>query len=425
MKSINRYLTVAILALNVIFVTPIAANADEPGYTLDGSAGYIGIGDFGGGGYSLDGSAGYLGRDTNLGYAGSQYTLDGSAGYIGRDTNLGFVGQETTAYPYTLDGSAGYIGRDTNLGYVGRETPETAIVERTTTAADTAIVERTPITFDTAIVERTPRYTTYDVYTPIDTAYQYASAYPMTSYPYTSAYPYASSYPFYQQSYAQPFYQQPSNTTISERTDIFAPTNTCTAPNTCNSTYTDNSVFNAPTTITNPPAQTIINNAAPVSPVVVPQYTVQAYVPPTYNYPTYQQPYVQPYVSPVNPIVPSNPYVALTQIPYTGLDLGLFGNAAYWLGLAAFAVGAGYLAVYYLPSIMNRRNESFVAMSDQDEGEAEPEKKTEEKEEAASITSPITVAMPAFAVSCGGTRDSMFSIPSTDGRAPRLVISRA
>src|SRR3989338_8362471 len=53
------------------------------------------------------------------------------------------------------------------------------------------------------------------------------------------------------------------------------------------------------------------------------------------------------------------PYVALSQIPYTGFDLGTLGNTMYWLGLLSFAVAAAYLVLYYrggasifLPSIL-------------------------------------------------------------------------
>ena len=40
-------------------------------------------------------------------------------------------------------------------------------------------------------------------------------------------------------------------------------------------------------------------------------------------------------------------YVSLSQIPYTGFDLGTLGNAAYWTGLLSFALAAAYLVVYY------------------------------------------------------------------------------
>jgi len=52
----------------------------------------------------------------------------------------------------------------------------------------------------------------------------------------------------------------------------------------------------------------------------------------TYPYPTYP---------------PTN--ISLDQIPYTGFDFGVIGNTLYWLSIALFAVGAGYMIVYYAP----------------------------------------------------------------------------
>jgi hypothetical protein len=40
------------------------------------------------------------------------------------------------------------------------------------------------------------------------------------------------------------------------------------------------------------------------------------------------------------------PSVSLSQIPYTGFDLGSFGDIAYWAALALFAVSGAYLVVY-------------------------------------------------------------------------------
>ena len=52
----------------------------------------------------------------------------------------------------------------------------------------------------------------------------------------------------------------------------------------------------------------------------------------TYPYPTYP---------------PTN--ISLDQIPYTGFDFGVIGNTLYWFAIALFAVGAGYMIVYYAP----------------------------------------------------------------------------
>ena len=39
--------------------------------------------------------------------------------------------------------------------------------------------------------------------------------------------------------------------------------------------------------------------------------------------------------------------IALSQIPYTGFDAGLLGNAMYWLGMILVAMCGAYLIVYY------------------------------------------------------------------------------
>jgi len=49
------------------------------------------------------------------------------------------------------------------------------------------------------------------------------------------------------------------------------------------------------------------------------------------------------YVSVSNP----TPYVALSQIPYTGFDLGAAGNIIYWGALLSFALASSYLVLYY------------------------------------------------------------------------------
>jgi hypothetical protein len=45
---------------------------------------------------------------------------------------------------------------------------------------------------------------------------------------------------------------------------------------------------------------------------------------------------------------PAYQNVSLTQIPYTGVDFGAFGNAAYYASMIAFALSALVLVVYYV-----------------------------------------------------------------------------
>lgn len=46
------------------------------------------------------------------------------------------------------------------------------------------------------------------------------------------------------------------------------------------------------------------------------------------------------------------PYISLTQIPYTGVDLGTVGTAAYFLALALFAIASAYLLAYYQGGVL-------------------------------------------------------------------------
>ena len=57
------------------------------------------------------------------------------------------------------------------------------------------------------------------------------------------------------------------------------------------------------------------------------------------------QPYVVQYAQPSYPPYVQN-YVPLSQIPYTGFDFGLVGNAIYWLTIILAAMGGAYLIVY-------------------------------------------------------------------------------
>jgi len=109
-------------------------------------------------------------------------------------------------------------------------------------------------------------------------------------------------------------------TTVTDNGNTYAPTNICTGGNVCNT----------PTTVT-------INNAsspAPSYPVYTPVY----------------QPVYQPITVPSQPIAPiypiaRAPYVSLSAVPYTGLDLGPMGTALYWGFLVLWCLFAAYLIV--------------------------------------------------------------------------------
>lgn len=61
------------------------------------------------------------------------------------------------------------------------------------------------------------------------------------------------------------------------------------------------------------------------------------------------------------------PYVSLTQIPYTGFDLGVVGTSVYFLALALFAIAGGYLLAYYNGGVLRLSfaNEVKLAMRNQ------------------------------------------------------------
>ena len=245
---------------------------------------------------------------------------------------------------------------------------------------------------------------------------------------------YGLTYPHYSYQNYPVVASAPSNTSVYSPTSIVAPTNTCTAPNSCN----DNSVVSAPTYAQ--PA------TAYVSPVVqtVPYYTAQAYVPsyPAYTSPSYVYTAPAPYYAPVNPVVNPSPYVALTQIPYTGYDFGPFGNAMYWIVLAGFAIASAYLVVYYLPTLKfrqaNSRGDTLPARASTHAG-GQSQGVTSESAESTDLRGE-TLAKPrthlgnlshigfgtnsAFATGFGETRDMMQVIKSAHGAAPRIVISR-
>lgn len=129
-----------------------------------------------------------------------------------------------------------------------------------------------------------------------------------------------------------------STPAVSTPSNTYAPTtvNTCTG-NSCNSD--DHSVVN----ITNPAP--VINNNNVVAnyqqPVATQQYCQSGY------YGTYPNCYInqQPPSYPRPPVVynTATPYVSLSQVPYTGLELGFWGTIAYWGAFVLFALFAAYL----------------------------------------------------------------------------------
>ena len=147
---------------------------------------------------------------------------------------------------------------------------------------------------------------------------------------------------------------------------------------------------------------------------------VNTYVPPTHILPTYVPPVMQ------------QPYVALTQIPYTGFDLGSLGNSLYWAALLAFAAAGAYLMVYYrggalafatamvstnrksLPPVVAPKASILV----ENEARSHAVRVSGEAAEAARVAPVIAALRKA------GTSDTMAIVKSTDGSMPKIVIER-
>ena len=148
-------------------------------------------------------------------------------------------------------------------------------------------------------------------------------------------------------------------------------------------------------------------------------------------------------VTPPAPHAPA-PYVALSQIPYTGFDYGPVGNAMYWGALLSFAAAAGYLIVYGLPAMglpklalvgafaggrfgqrgKNEYNTAEVAEVFKQNlvtsTEVTPESEPHVEEAPAVNTYSLPVATSSHA---GVTSDAMIIDRSATG-APRIVIAR-
>lgn len=186
---------------------------------------------------------------------------------------------------------------------------------------------------DTSGYWYTESATPYYDYAP---SYYDSFSYPSYSAPYSFFTPsYYSAFPSQSQSQSQSL----SNTNVN--------TNTCTN-NSCNTN------LNAPTTINAPTTVTVASTPAPSYPVypVYPTYptyptvydicpniagtqsTLPAgyYIQNGYCYVTYSYPTAQPYVT-------------LSQVPYTGLELGPVGTALYWTFIVLWALFAAYLIV--------------------------------------------------------------------------------
>lgn len=107
----------------------------------------------------------------------------------------------------------------------------------------------------------------------------------------------------------------------------------------------------------------------------------------------------------VNAYMGGTTYVSLTQIPYTGFDFGVMGNAIYWVLLMSGAVAAGYVLTVYRGGVLAFVSNPFLASSDEGAEEDEDTDETPEAEVSEDYE----------------TANGVMSIVQ-DGGTPRIVI---
>ena len=189
-----------------------------------------------------------------------------------------------------------------------------------------------------------------------DTGSYYDSSYPDTGYYYDYSYPdttgsyYDYSYPDYSYpsyNYSYPSYSYSSPGFYSNYGYAYGPTSHSGGGGSQTQTQTQQQQQTQTTTVTN----TNTNNNTvtvniPATQVVQPVNNYyNTYTPPTCQtdwYGTYPNCYKY------NPVVynnPTTPYVTLSQVPYTGLELGPVGTALYWGFLVLWAFFIAYLLV--------------------------------------------------------------------------------
>src|SRR3989344_8270416 len=130
----------------------------------------------------------------------------------------------------------------------------------------------------------------------------------------------------------------------------------------------------------------------------------------------------------------SGTYVSLTQIPYTGFDLGTFGNAMYWVGILTFALASAYLVLYYkggtmivASSVFASRSPRVAERSDTSYGSiATPAMFSRDTHRTFAPSVAQTRTLEDLPVArANSSRDSMTLAHSEQGSAPRIVVNRS
>jgi hypothetical protein len=151
--------------------------------------------------------------------------------------------------------------------------------------------------------------------------------------------------------FTPPVFTPPSNTVVTTNT------NTCTN-NSCN--YADNSIVDN-SVVDNSVVDNSVDNSVTIKNSFNNQEkkqerrhdcydynygNQQGYGQQGYNYGSYDyQGNCYSYAAPITFPVNTTPYITLSQAPYTGLDLGPFGEVLYWTFLVLWCLGAAYLVV--------------------------------------------------------------------------------
>src|SRR3989344_3646959 len=173
-------------------------------------------------------------------------------------------------------------------------------------------------------------------------------------------------------------------------------------------------VSSAPSVSSASASATAVANVTNINTVSAPpQYQAQ-YIAPTYVTPTYYTPpqYPAQYIPPPPPPPPAL-YVALTQIPYTGID----GSVAYWLTLIGLAGAAAYFVVSYLPHLVGAKAGGFAGLA-----LAGGLIRRKQVQSVTPVFETRSVAKTFAAEKHSGTTDKMVTEDTKDG--PRIVINR-
>ncbi len=281
-----------------------------------------------GGGYDFStGSGGY---DFTTGSSGYDFTT-GSSGY---DFTTGSSGYDFTTGSSGYDFTTGSSGYDFTTGSSGYDftTPYSSGYDFTTpysTGSTGGGYAYSPSYSSggsysyPSVGYSTPSYYSSGGYNYPSYTYPSSYYYPPTTYPKTNPTP---TTPIVITNPSTPSNTTVTNTNNGNTTDSY---NTCSAPNSCNTTYDDHSVVNANTTISYPAP--IINNNVISNPTPTYHPVYQPVYQPTYQQPVYRN--------------PNTPYITLSQVPYTGLELGPIGQVIYWSFLVLFSLFGAYLIV--------------------------------------------------------------------------------